>query len=226
MTETVKYKSSPDVVEAKVENPENGAFGHFFDPIIQLGRILDLIIKAHILLAALLFPTAWSKTDPADPDPGLSAFYRLWCLFLGCVLLLLHIAGIFALVTRSHLIDFAKVFFVMVAWSLSLIITVVVNHENTIGTLLFALENEATQTRDESVMLIRAGQAGLRSLNKKVTGDAAKNDVLTASELFKSVGPLALMFLNKERSLLKWFMAGINLAAKGSKFAPSFFKKN
>jgi hypothetical protein len=122
------------------------------------------------------------------------------------------------ILTQGGLIQFAKALFVLVAWVLSISALVIVNNERLIGALLFAVEDEATQTRDESVMLIRAGQASLRSLNAKLQGEEKPDPMLTAKELVKSIGPLALLFLRKERDMLRWGMAGVNVAAKGIRF--------
>jgi hypothetical protein len=223
MVKSVSYESSSGKIEGEVDKPPEDFSGKFFEPLVHLLNILLLIVKTHVLVAALLFPTDWAKKE-VDPDE-LAALYRIWCLSLAGILLLLHILAVVALLTRFQLLDFAKVFFIAVAWLVTIVSLIVVNQQKNINALLFAIEDEAGHVRDESVMLIRAGQAGIRSLNKKVYGEDAPNQFLTASELFKSIGPLALMFLKHETSIFRWAPAGLSLAAKGLRFAQSLLSK-
>jgi len=221
MTDSLNYESQPDVVDVAVDK----SYGSLDErtPKADKGVLhsFELILKSHLVLAALLFPTAWIDSSSQSSR---SNTYRIWCLTLAGFLLILHIFGTIMLVTRSQWIDFAKALFVVVSWLLSLQVLIVVNHRIGILRVLYAIEEEASQTRDESVMLIRTAQAGISSLNKQVYGDAGSGQFVTASELIKSIGPLALMFLNKEKSILKWGTVGVNLVVKGVKLAKGLLK--
>ena len=192
--------------------------------MLMLADALGTIFKTHIVLAALLFPCRF-KTAKQD-EAKLSSTYHLWCLGCGGILLLVNILGIVILITRIQLVAFAKVGFVIVAWWISLIAVILVNHQHNLNALLFTVEEEAGQVRDESVMLIRAGYAGIKSLNRKIHDEQVSDRYSVATELFKSIGPLALMFINKEKNIFRWGKTGLGLAAKGMKFAEAFFKKN
>lgn len=218
--------SEADIVDAQTKREPTEA-EKFWGPLIHIVSIFELLIKSHILIAALLFPVAWIK-DEEESDSGLSYSYRLWCLIFGLVVLVLNILGIgtvIALLVRGQLIEFAKAYFVLLAWFVSIVALIVVNQQKHINALLFAIEDEATQSRDESVMLIRAGQAGIRSLNTRLYGEQSPSQFFTASELLKSIGPLALLFMNKERNLLKWGMVGANAAVKGIRFVNNLLHK-
>jgi hypothetical protein len=227
----------------------SNAPGGFWQTLFDLPALL---LKVHLLIGALLFP--YSLRIPKAEYEGPTASYQLWCLLCGSIILLINLFLLFAVVdffvmaiqpvlkvlsnwqafmqqpstllaawSQVNFIQFAKAIFVTLAWVLSLTAFIVVNNEKMITALLFAVEDEASQTRDESVMLIRAGQAGIRGLNAKLWGEEKQG--ISPSELIRSIGPLALLFFNKERSILRWGMVGANAVAKGFKFLQQFSKQ-
>jgi len=220
--------------------------------IQNLLSIPELLLKIHLLIGALLFP--YSMRIPKAEYEGPTPPYQLWCLVCGCIILLINLFGVFVLVdflvlalkpvlkvlsnwqlflsepgslliafSQVNYIQFAKAIFVFSAWIFSLMAIIVVNNERMIYALLFAVEEEASQTRDESVMLIRAGQAGLRGVNAKLWGE--EKQIISPAELIRSIGPLALLFLNKERNILAWGMAGAKAVTKGIKFIQQLTKQ-
>jgi hypothetical protein len=219
--ETVQDIADAQIVDEPASNmPEPGSFAEKF---LKLADLLDAFIKAHIIVAALLFPTP-IKFSSQD-NGGVGAIYRVWCLVFGIFLLVANLASIVALFSRMHLIDFAKVaFVVMAAWT-SIIALIIVNQQKPLEAALFAIEEEAGQVRDESVMLIRAAQAGLKALNKKLYGEESKDHFQAVADLLKSVGPLAVLFLNKEQNMMRWGMAGMDFATKALKFAGKVFNQ-
>jgi hypothetical protein len=221
----MKDDAGVHIVDAEVtKSSGDGARENIF---LKIADALDAFIKAHVILAALLFPTML-KGNSQDPQnqKDWTTFYRIWCLGFGIVLLLANVLSIVALLTRSNLLDFAKFCFVVVASWISIIALIIANQEKQLKAALFALEEEAGQIRDESVMLIRAGQAGLKSLNKRLYGEEINDHFQAATELLKSVGPLAVLFLNKEKNIFTWGMAGMNLTAKAFRYAQQLLKKN
>jgi phosphate starvation-inducible membrane PsiE len=218
-------QSSPDMSEVKTK-PTDQAAADFWGPLIHVVNLVELIVKVHIILAALLFPQFFTNETSDQPEP--SSSYKLWCLAFSGIIFLINFGAVFAIISylvKGEMIQFAKAIFVFIAWTVSIFALIVVNHEKTINSLLFAVEEEALHTRDESVMLIRAGQAGLRSLSNKFYGEESPDQFFTASELIKSIGPLALLFLNKERNILRWGMVGAKVAAKGIRFMQDFARQ-
>lgn len=239
-------KAAPDNGQDSTQSSEHsgGIFALFF-------AIPDLIIKVHLLIGALLFPYAFRmpKAEYEGPTPP----YQLWCLVCGCIILAINLFGVFAVLDllffalkpvldvlgnwelvrhqpntllsaslQVNFIQLAKFSFVFLAWIFSLTAIIVVNNEKMISALLYAVEEEASQTRDESVMLIRAGQAGLRGMNAKLWGE--EQHIVSPSDLIRSIGPLALLFFNKEKNLFAWGMAGAKAVAKGVKFLQQISK--
>jgi hypothetical protein len=226
VADKLSNESTPDIVDVEAEKPTNQVAQDFWGPLVHIFTFVDLIVKIHILTAALLYPPGLSQSKEEQKATSIS--YRLWCLGFGCIILLFNLLTIFATINyllRGEIIQFAKAFFVLIAWMLSISALIVVIHEKSITALMFAVEDEATHGRDESVMLIRAGQAGLRSLNNKLYGLEGAQKTPTASELLRSIGPLALLFLNKERNILRWGMVGAKVATKGVRFVQHLLKQ-
>ncbi len=163
-----------------------------------IGDFIGFVWSIHVLIAALLYPEFLLPKDNVQGSKRLQQenLYRNLSLFFGTLILFINILCVIILFTRSSLIDVAKVIFVLAAWFLVGIIYIVANHLRSIYNLLSILEDEAIQSRDQSVMLIRAGQAALASGNRKLYGED-NNEKLSYPQLLKKIGPLALLVLRK-----------------------------
>jgi hypothetical protein len=208
-----------NTVETNVN--ENGAQYYELPLLLQ---VLGALWSIHILIAALLFPRfLWPSLELEDPENKRKektfAFFRLFfgtlilffnfsCalmlltwVILGIIYLLLHrfipvIEVLGTLYTFPVMIAAAKTFFVLAMWMFIAIIYILVNYFRDLYHLLAILEEEAIQSRDQSVMLIRAGHAALRAGNLKIYGQE-KTDDFSFAHLLKKIGPLALLVMKK-----------------------------
>jgi hypothetical protein len=182
------------------------------------------IIEMHILLAALLYP-GWLL--PQAVQEGVQekrTIYKVTSICFGLLLLVLNLFVCFVLFTRPTLIDFAKVLFIQLIWFFTAIALILFNHRGNIQAMLFFLEEEAVQIRDESVMLIRTGQATLRAFNRKIQGESDEQQ--SAFVLAKSIGPLALMFVKKEKNIVRVALATLKFFGSGAEFIKGLSNKN
>ena len=181
-------------------------------------RLIGIIWSVHVLIAALLFPRSLL---PSAEDERRAAIYKITSLTFGTLILLINILSIIVMFTRPNLIDTAKVIFIFLTWVMVGAIYILFNHLRDIYQLFASLEEEAIQSRDQSVMLIRAGQAALRSGNQRLF---SQEDVqLSMTSLLKKIGPLALLFLQKEKNFFQIALEAGRLAVMGSRVFKSLF---
>ena len=188
-------------------------------------NFIGILWSIHVLIAALLFPHFLLPGANAE-DPKNIQKERLYIgfrIFFGTFILFFNIACIVVLFTRSNLIDAAKVLFVLGVWIMVGIIYIVFNHLRGIYDLLSVLEDDAIQSRDQSVMLIRTGQAALRAGNLKLDRAHLKVYNMKNPEnfsfvsLMKKVIPLAVLVIQKGNTkdivleVLKLAFAGTRL---------------
>ncbi len=107
-----------------------------------------------------------------------------------------------------------KVLFIFFTCWISFGAVLVFNQLKTIEAFLEAIEEEVGQARDESVMLLRAGQVSIKSLNDRLFGEE-QNGHDSITELLKTIGPLALMFIRQEKNIFFWGLSLVKLAKKG-----------
>ncbi len=139
---------------------------------------------------------------------------RIWGVLFGLFLLAFNVLSVISLCTVSSWIGCAKVVFIFSTWWISIGALILFNQLNNITYFLGTLEEEASQARDESVMLLRAGHASLKSLNGKAFGEIQQEEDSVA-ELLKTIGPLALMFIRQEKNVFFWGLSLVKLAKKG-----------
>lgn len=165
---------------------------------LWLTNLIGLIWSIHVLIAALLYPSFLLPDDrlPNAKKLARESLYKNLSLFFGTLILFINILCLVILFTRSTPIAIAKVVFVLTTWLLVGIIYIVANHLRSIYNLLSMLEDEAIQSRDQSVMLIRAGQAALSSGSRKLFGENS-SEQLSFIQLLKKIGPLALLVVRK-----------------------------
>ena len=162
----------------------------------SLASLIGIIWSIHILIAALLYP---SPLLPHEEEIQKQNFYKLTSLIFGTLILFVNILILVMMFTRPTWVDAGKVFFIFLTWLLVGAIYILFNHLRDIYQLFSMLEEEAIQGRDQSVMLIRAGQAALKAGNNRLLAQADLEFSFTS--LLKKVGPLALLFLQKEKNL-------------------------
>lgn len=127
-------------------------------------------------------------------------------MFFGTLILFFNLASLIILFTRSTLIDAAKVLFILGTWLLVGIIYILFNHLRSVYYFLAVLEDDAIQSRDQSVMLIRTGQAALKAGNLKLSGVHLKIHGMENPEnfsfvsLLKKIGPLAVLIVKKSNA--------------------------
>jgi len=161
-------------------------------------KVVRATWSTHVLIAILLYPRVLlpSPENEQPKDIEKERIHIAFGLFFGTVILFFNIFSLVVLITRSTLIDAAKVFFILGTWMAVGIIYIIFNHLREIYYVLVLLEEEAIQSRDQSVMLLRAGQAALRAGTAKLQGQEAAES-FSFAYLLKKVGPLALLVMKK-----------------------------
>jgi magnesium-transporting ATPase (P-type) len=188
------------------------------DNRFSITSLIGIIWSVHILIAALLFPR---PLLPSEEDLARQNVYKLTSLIFGTLILFFNILVVVILFTRSSWVDLAKVFFVFITWLFIGIICILFNHLRDLYQWFRALEEEAIEGRDQSVMLIRAGQAALKAGNRKLL---PQTDIeFSFPNLLKKVGPLALLFLQKEKSLFDIAIETGKLFFVGQKWFKNIF---
>ncbi len=184
----------------------------------SLANLIGIIWSVHILIAALLYPR---PLLPADEELRKQQIFKLFSFFIGTLILFINIASLFVMLTRHSWVDAAKVFFIFFTWALIGVIYITFNHLRDIYNLFSALEDEALQSRDQSVMLIRAGQAALQAGNRKLFPEEEID--FSFSSLLRKIGPLALLFLRKEKNILHIGIETFKLFFVGTRMFKNLF---
>ncbi len=161
-----------------------------------IANVIGVIWSVHVLIAALIFP---NQLLPNEGQTSRQNIYKMTSLLFGTLILFVNGFSLAIVFTRHNCVDAAKVFFIWLTWLFVGIIYILFNHLRDIYELFALLEEEAIQSRDQSVMLIRTGQAALKAGNRKLF--AQTNVQFSLTSLMKSIGPLALLYLRKEKSL-------------------------
>jgi len=184
----------------------------------NLASIIGVIWSMHVLIAALLFPRPLLPTDEQTKGQNI---YRMTSLIFGTLILFINILSLVVMFTRPTWVDTAKVFFIFLTWLLVGTVYILFNHLRDIYQLFALLEEEAIQSRDQSVMLIRAGQAALKAGNRRLFAEA---DIqLSFTSLLKKIGPLALLFLQKEKNLFQMALEAGKVFFLGSRLFKNLF---
>jgi magnesium-transporting ATPase (P-type) len=184
----------------------------------SLVNFIGTIWSVHILIAALLFPRSLLPTDEQIQRQNV---YKLTSLIFGTLILLVNILSLVVMFTRPTWVEAAKVFFIFLTWLTVGVIYILFNYLHDIYQLFALLEEEAIQGRDQSVMLIRAGQAALKAGNRKLL--AQTDTEFSFNSLLKKVGPLALLFLQKKKNLVHIALEAGKVLFMGSRLFKNLF---
>jgi hypothetical protein len=177
-----------------------------------------LLIAALIpfITAALLKPRFLDPND--NPEELHLKIEDLWTVTVGLILWALIIVAVvaivFALAVQHDLLNFEKVVFVSMCLKFSLIAIIICNHQHFIVSQLDTVERDLWDARDNISLLLQGIKAMLHKFNDRVSG-MTNEEVTKGSDLLKSIGPIAMMLLSKERSMMRWGMAAADLTRKG-----------
>jgi hypothetical protein len=172
---------------------------------------LALLLIFPFFIAALIRPRFFDGEDMSDR-------FRikvgdLWSRIIGLIIISLTVLSFVALATRSSPVDAAKVFFVQLSFAATLISWIIVNQQKPLAAQLELLEIDASNSRDELLILVRSIRQNIHSANTKVQS-LTQEELNSAGDVLKSFGPLAMMFLRGERNLFKIGFTAVNLAGK------------
>jgi len=192
--------NTSDINNQSPQNKQAAGFG--------LLNFIGIIWSIHVLIAALLFPHFLLPGNNAEDPKNIQKekLYTGFRLFFGTLILFNNLASLIILFTRSTFIDAAKVLFILGVWFLVGIIYILFNHLRAVYNLLSILEDDAIQSRDQSVMLIRAGQTALQAGNLKLYRMHSKINGMKSLQnfsfvsLLKKIGPLALLVMQKSNT--------------------------
>jgi signal transduction histidine kinase len=172
---------------------------------------LVLALLWPFILASLIKPRFLdTETLPTELHINVGS---IWSRVMGLIIVFVTIITLIALPTRSNPIDGAKVFFILLSYSFATFAWVVVNHHSYLMYELERLEINASESRDQARSNIRIANRLLADFNSKV-GHTSAEEVISATQVLKSFGPLAMMFLKGERNIFKIGLAAAGVASK------------
>jgi hypothetical protein len=186
-------------------------------------KCIGILWGVHVLIASLLFPRFLLPRHHIDDPKNIQKerIFTAFRIFFGTFILFFNILCVFVLFTRSSLIDAAKVLFVLGTWIMVGFIYILFNHLRDVYYLLAVLEDDAIQSRDQSVMLIRAGQTALKAGNLKLYRQAEAED-FSFMALVKKIGPLAILVMQKS-NIKDIAIEALKLVLSGSALGKYFF---
>jgi hypothetical protein len=189
----------------------------------SLVNLIGILWSMHVLIAALLFPRFLLPGHNAQDPKNIQKerLYTGFRIFFGTLILFFNLASLIILCTRSTLMDAAKVLFVLGTWILVGFIYILFNHLRDIYFLLAVLEDDAIQSRDQSVMLIRAGQTALKAGNLKLYG-IKDPEQFSFVYLLKKIGPLAALVMQKS-NMKDIALEALKLAFSGTRLFKYLF---
>jgi hypothetical protein len=203
-------------MEAATANPqpepvEAQEAGRSVPPLLIVGLI-------PFITAALLKPRFLDANEnPGELHLKLEDF---WTIAIGLILWALIVAFTAAIVltlVQGNLLNFEKVVFVSICLKISLIAMIVCNHQHFIVAQLDLIEKDMWDARDQISLILQGVKSLLHRANDRVAG-LTSEETDKGKDLLKTIGPLAMMFLSKERSMLKWGMAAASLFQKGMSY--------
>jgi hypothetical protein len=176
-----------------------------------------LLIAALVpfITAALLKPRFLDPND--NPEELHLKIEDFWTITVGLILWALIVVAVAAIVftaVRLDLLNFEKVFFVSICLICSLLAIIINNHQGFIISQLAMAERDIWDARDNLSLILQGIKAMLHKLNDRVSG-MTNDEVTKGKDLLRSVGPIAMLYLSKERSMLRWGMAAADLTRKG-----------
>lgn len=193
--------------------------------VFVIERLVSSTLMAYFAMAVLLLPSKLSFRSEPGKGWHMTLTARVWGVLFGFFLLAFNVSCVVALFSVHSWIGWAKVLFIFFTWWISYGALLIFNQLKNITTFLSNLEEEAGQARDESVMLLRAGHASIKSLNGRVFSEV-KQEEDSIAELLKTIGPLALMFIRQEKNIFFWGLSLLKVAKKGFSVAKRYGDKD
>jgi hypothetical protein len=172
-------------------------------------------ILVPFIAAALLKPRFLNPND--NPEALHIKIEDLWTITVGLILwglIALAVVSIIFTLVQGNLVNFEKVVFIAMCVKCSLLAMIVCNHERFIVAQLLTVERDIWDARDQISLILQGVKSMIHKLNDRVSG-VTSAEAAQATDVLRSFGPLAMLFLSKERSMLRWGMAAADLARKG-----------
>ncbi|HEY9714566.1 MAG TPA: hypothetical protein V6C72_13955 [Chroococcales cyanobacterium] len=126
--------------------------------------------------------------------------------------LVANMIGLAILAVLHHAFLAAKILMVEVMLGLALPCLLIALFSAQIMILLEEAELIANVLRDEAMFELQQQQLVLRGIREKLTGGEQVIEQAHISDLLQYVGPLAMMFFQREKSVVKWGMMGMQIA--------------
>jgi hypothetical protein len=172
---------------------------------------LVVLVLSPFILASLIKPRFLDpELRPTEININVGS---LWSGVMGLIIIFVTIITLFALATRPNSVEEAKVFFILLSLIVATIAWIIVNHHSYLMWELETMEANASESRDQTRQMIRSTKSAMEQLNRKL-GSASEEEIVSASQVLKSVGPLAMMFLKGERNIFKIGIAAAGVANK------------
>jgi len=203
-------------MEAATANPQS-------EPVEaqEAGRpVPPLLIVALIpfIMGALLKPRFLNANDnPSELHLKIEDFWTITVGLILWALIVIFSAALVLTIVQGNLLNFEKVVFASICIKVSLAAMVICNHQHFIVAQLDMVERDLWDARDNISLLLQGIKSMLHKANDRVTGMTSE-EVTRGNDLLKTIGPIAMMYLKKERSILQWGLAGASLVRKGMSY--------
>ncbi len=122
----------------------------------------------------------------------------------------------------SIFLGFGKVILVLIMLAASLVCLIIFRNSSDWCKQLNLLELECDDARDAVMLQATVARSQLAEVYERLTTQQEKPEFEVISNLIKQAMPLVGLFMSKETSLIKWGMAGANLARS----AFDYFKRS
>jgi len=122
----------------------------------------------------------------------------------------------------SVFLGFGKIILVLIMLAASFVCLLVFRNSSSWRKQLSLLELECDDARDAVVLQATIARSQLAEVYERLTTQQEKPEIEVISNLIKQAMPLVSLFMSKETSLIKWGMAGVNLARS----AFDYFKRS
>jgi len=178
---------------------------------VQVPIWLVLLLLSPFITASLIKPRFLdSDARPTELHINVGS---AWSRVMGLIIVFVTIITLIVLPTRPDPIDGAKVFFILLSFVFATVAWIVVNNHSYLMFELERMEVQASEDRDRARSNIRSANKLLAEFNRKI-GHTTQEEVISASNVLKSFGPLAMMFLKGERNIFKIGLAAAGVANK------------
>jgi hypothetical protein len=172
---------------------------------------LVVLVLSPFILASLIKPRFLDpELQPTEIHINVGS---LWSGVMGLIIIFVTIITVYALATRHNSVEEAKVFFILLSLVVATFAWIIVNHHSYLMWELETMEANASESRDQTRQIIRSAKGAMEQLNRKL-GSTTEEEIVSASQVLKSFGPLAMMFLQGERNIFKIGIAAAGVANK------------